>query len=240
MDERSDSISPPAGPYCYVSTGRWFIFSSLTRVGLRHSLHQFAGKKVAATKAKSGIRQDILGIIVSFLSVFGRPSRSIFCSKMKARVDLYYPNNKLPLMRLSLLWLAPTPFLKGLLLSSDILLATRRYKLSSVLKSMQPLMWEMILILSNYQSFLSLMLAFRRCFASFPLLLLVRLLNVHVLSAKFGEYSRKLTELGPPRYSEKDDQVLGRSIPAGTTVACPTYTLHRDCEKLRFFLTDSF
>ena len=37
--------------------------------------------------------------------------------------------------------------------------------------------------------------------------------------------------IGPPRYNEKDDQVLGKFIPAGTTVACPTYTLHRDCEK---------
>jgi hypothetical protein len=28
--------------------------------------HQFAGQKVASTKAKIGIRQDILGIIVGF------------------------------------------------------------------------------------------------------------------------------------------------------------------------------
>ena len=41
--------------------------------------------------------------------------------------------------------------------------------------------------------------------------------------------------IGPPRYNEKDDQVLGKFIPAGTTVACPTYTLHRDCEKFWFF-----
>ena len=76
------------------------------------------------------------------------------------------------------------------------------------------------------------MLAFKRCFASFPLLLLVRLLNVLVLKAKFGEY---LPIIGPPRYSGKDDQVLGRFIPAGTTVACPTYTLHRDCNSSDFF-----
>ena len=45
-----------------------------------------------------------------------------------------------------------------------------------------------------------------------------------------------LTEptIGPPRYSAKDDQILGRFIPAGTTVACPTYTLHRDCERSNF------
>ena len=49
-----------------------------------------------------------------------------------------------------------------------------------------------------------------------------------------------LTEptIGPPRYSAKDDQILGRFIPVGTTVACPTYTLHRDCEKLQFFKRD--
>ena len=116
--------------------------------GLRHS-YQFAGKKVAATKAKSGIRQDILGIIVSFRSVFGHPSWLIFCSKMKTRVDLYYPNNKPPPMHLSLLWLALTPFPKGLLLSSAILLATRQYKLGSVVKLTQPLTSEMIMILSN-------------------------------------------------------------------------------------------
>lgn len=33
---------------------------------LMRRFHQFAGQKVASTKAKIGIRQDILGIIVGF------------------------------------------------------------------------------------------------------------------------------------------------------------------------------
>ena len=125
------------------------LFSSLARL-LTEALRQFAGKKVAATKDKSGgIRQDILGIIVSFRSIFGRPSWLIFSSKMRAQVDLHCPNNKLPPMHLSSLWLALTPFHKGPLLSSDISLVTRRYKLGSVLKLTQFLTSETILILSN-------------------------------------------------------------------------------------------
>lgn len=44
-----------------------------------------------------------------------------------------------------------------------------------------------------------------------------------------GQNSSKLTT-GPPRYSDKGDEVLGKFIPAGTTVACPTYAMHRDRE----------
>jgi hypothetical protein len=36
--------------------------------------HQFAGQKVASTKAKIGIRQDILGIIVGLCVVSTAPS----------------------------------------------------------------------------------------------------------------------------------------------------------------------
>jgi cytochrome P450 len=54
--------------------------------------------------------------------------------------------------------------------------------------------------------------------------------------------------IGPPRYSDKGGEVLGKFIPAGTTVACPTYTLHRDrkyltlnfdCVNLTYLLTFS-
>jgi cytochrome P450 len=52
-----------------------------------------------------------------------------------------------------------------------------------------------------------------------------------MLGETFGDSSELI--IGPPRFSDKDNQVLGHFIPTGTTVACPTYTLHRDRKGLR-------
>jgi cytochrome P450 len=63
----------------------------------------------------------------------------------------------------------------------------------------------------------------------------VKLAKLPFLDACVQEMLRLVPPVaaGPPRYSEKNDQVLGRFIPAGTTVACPTYTLHRDSRNFR-------
>ncbi|RDB27712.1 hypothetical protein Hypma_003306 [Hypsizygus marmoreus] len=63
----------------------------------------------------------------------------------------------------------------------------------------------------------------------------VRLAKLPYLDACVQETLRLVPPVaaGPPRYSDNGGQILDRYIPGGTTVACPTYTLHRDPQNFK-------
>jgi hypothetical protein len=68
-------LLPQLGPIITFQQVCDFFFHLVFDWGLKHRFHQFAGKKVVSTKARSGgIKQDILGIIVSFARLLGCPS----------------------------------------------------------------------------------------------------------------------------------------------------------------------
>ncbi|KAF9465622.1 cytochrome P450, partial [Collybia nuda] len=63
----------------------------------------------------------------------------------------------------------------------------------------------------------------------------VKLAKLPYLDACIHETLRILPPVGPgpPRYSGDGGPVTSRYIPAGVTVACPTYTLHRDPQNFK-------